>query len=183
MNRSNFAKEYNPDVLEAIIDEYRFEEDWAEIVKCIERYAHVFDSGVAVGTKQHPDLKRVKAYYWVCMAEVLYKSRGDFVSAVDCLRRAMSIDDKYADTKIMCSVILLHKTKPLFDEACAAKTAHSATHKKSAAAEQGASSPPSDASNVCGSNPQQPSVVDDSDLVDFSLDLSFIMGTSYHVRV
>lgn len=178
MSGSNFAKEYNPDTIEQIIDAHRLEENWTDVVSCLERYAHIFDSGTSVGTKQHPDLKRVKAYYWVVMAEYLYKYKSDFISAIDCLRRAMSIDEKYVDVKIVCSSMLLHKTKPLLTSTTTTSERHNSIDRDAAAA-----AGVSEMTGPANSHERDGAVeVEETEqLADFSLDLSFIMGASYHV--
>ncbi len=156
MQHSKFALEYNPDVLESIIDKYRFEQRWADVLPCIERYAHIFNSGASVGTKQHPDIRSVKAYYWVCLAEIKYYLKSDFVESIDCLRRAMLTDEKYADSKIVCCAILIDKTKALL----------------------GCDENPSSSKNK---NLVRPHSVGE---ISFdSIDLAFIMGDLYQVRL
>ena len=82
----------------------------------LRRYAHVFDVGMARVTKQHRDLKAVLAYYWVCMAESLLENNLDYLSAIDCVKRAQHSDKDYLDSQVCLSRILLDVCAPLLEE-------------------------------------------------------------------
>ena len=102
-----FDHSANPDSVEAIIDACRLSCDWDGVLNGIKKYAHIFDVGSANSSYQHANIDAVRAYYWVCMGEALYALNGDFNYAIDCAKRAMSIDQFCVEARIIIARVLL----------------------------------------------------------------------------
>jgi hypothetical protein len=117
MDLSLIKEEYSPDVLERYIDRCRMTGQYSAMVKILERYAHIFDVGAAQSSKQHPELKSIRAYYWVCIAESIFEANMDYVAAIECVKRAIDIDTDYCDSRILLSRIVLKVTTTLLNQA------------------------------------------------------------------
>lgn len=114
---------YNADELECKIDNSRLQHNYGSVLRHIEKYAHVFAVGVSCGSKQHSDIKIVRAYYWTVMSEILlhkyYKNKNkdndndssnnnkDYIKSFGCLKKSSELSNDYYDWKILLVRILL----------------------------------------------------------------------------
>jgi len=102
------AHTYSPDKLEILIDGCREAKDWAGVLKNVERYVRVFDVGsAAAGTAQLPDIQLVRAYTWSCLGEAIFESKGDYVGAIECVRKSFVSGSDFVDGRIVLCRILL----------------------------------------------------------------------------
>lgn len=113
-DNSNQSESENPNHVETFIDACRLSGDWDGVLSGIKRYAHIFDIGAATFTAQHASLDSVRAYYWVCMAETVYQTKGDYLNAIDCAKRAVGIDTNCIEARIIIARILLENCRYAF---------------------------------------------------------------------
>jgi hypothetical protein len=114
-DNSNQSESENPNHVETFIDACRLNGDWDGVLSGIKRYAHIFDIGAATFTAQHAGLDSVRAYYWVCMAETVYQTKGDYLNAIDCAKRALGIDIYCIEARIIIAKMLLEKCRYAFN--------------------------------------------------------------------
>jgi len=103
---------YNADELEGKIDGCRLHRNWGAVVKYIEKYAHVFAVGVGQHSRQHADIKGVRAYYWTVMAEILLEKKRDYIKAFGCIKKASEIQNDYVDWRVILVRMLLDQIMP-----------------------------------------------------------------------
>jgi hypothetical protein len=114
-DNSNQSESENPNHVETFIDACRLNGDWDNVLSGIKRYAHIFDIGAATFTAQHASLDSVRAYYWVCMAETVYQTKGDYMNAIDCAKRAVGIDVHCVEARIIIARMLIEKCRYAFN--------------------------------------------------------------------
>lgn len=103
--------------LEDVIEGCRLDEDWIGCKSNLDQYAKVFELSPPFSTPYHPDLKMMKAYYWLCLAETTFSSSGDFDSAIDCLRRGIALRTSHRDLPLVIMRILLRACQDIVLEA------------------------------------------------------------------
>ncbi|RYG98286.1 hypothetical protein EON65_51630 [archaeon] len=103
--------------LEDVIEGCRLDEDWIGCKSNLDQYAKIFELTPPYSTPYHPDLKMMKAYYWLCLAECTFSSSGDFDGAIDCLRRGIALRSSHRDLPLVTLRILLRACQDIVLEA------------------------------------------------------------------
>lgn len=99
------------DKVEEIIDKSRISKDWEAVLKGIEQYTSILDEGKVTSTQLHTSIQTVQAFYWTCVGECLYESKGDTQKSFDCIHRAYSVDKQFLEWKIIWTRIILVSLK------------------------------------------------------------------------
>ena len=103
--------------LEDVIEGCRLDEDWIGCKSNLDQYAKIFEVSPPFSTQYHSDLKMMKAYYWLCLAECTFSGSGDFDGAIDCLRRGIAIRSSHRELQLVTMRILLRACQDIVLEA------------------------------------------------------------------
>ncbi len=103
-------KDYYP--IECSIDDARLANNWDDVKLSLEEYSQIFDEIYDVNTKYHRNLREMKTYYWIVMAEYNFFCLLDFHAAMDCVRRAIAFDVSNVFVRLLVAKMVLHICQP-----------------------------------------------------------------------
>eukprot|EP00981_Chlorochromonas_danica_P003270 scaffold634_cov185-Ochromonas_danica.AAC.7 len=106
----------NFSALEEILESCRLEENWSGCQQNLHQYSTIFDIQQPYATSIHRELKSMKAYYWVIMAEVAFHHQYDLDNAIDCLRRAIVMDNGHPHIRPITARFILNVTEGLLSQ-------------------------------------------------------------------
>jgi hypothetical protein len=106
----------NLSALEEVLEVYRLDEDWNACRRNLEQYSKIFEISEGYATLFHSDIRAMKSYYWICLAEVVFHSSGDFDNAIDYLRRGIAIYPNHHDIRGVTVRILLKACRNLLSQ-------------------------------------------------------------------
>lgn len=98
--------------IEVSIENSRSERKWDVVKLSLEEYSEIFDLIYDTDTKYHANLRDMKTYYWLVMAEYHFYSILDFHATMDCLRRAIAFNVSDVSVRCMAAKMLLHICQP-----------------------------------------------------------------------
>jgi hypothetical protein len=104
------VKDYWP--IECSIENGRLERKWDVVKSNLDEYSEIFDLVYDTQTKYHSNLRDMKTFYWLVMAEYNFYSILDFHASMDCLRRAIAFDVSDVYVRCMAARMLLHICQP-----------------------------------------------------------------------